>query len=80
MKLISNQRIPILVYHHVYGDNSADLKNATFDTGSGIIGEYEFRRQIRYISDLGWNVVSTTQAVNWLIDDGPIPELSLIHI
>lgn len=76
--MISNQCIPILVYHHVYGDNSADFKNATFDTGAGIIGEYEFRRQIRYISDQGWAVVSTTQVVNWLIDDGPIPEKSVV--
>ena len=75
--MISNQRIPILVYHHVYGDKQ-ELENATFDTGAGIIGENEFRRQMRFISDEGWSVVSTTQVVNWLIDGGPIPEKSVV--
>jgi peptidoglycan/xylan/chitin deacetylase (PgdA/CDA1 family) len=36
------------------------------EAGAGIIGEAEFRRQIQYIADEGWNVVSTTQIVDWI--------------
>ena len=56
---LRNQRVPILVYHHVYEQHSPELKQATFETGAGIIGETEFRRQMEYIVDLNWTVVST---------------------
>ena len=74
----NNQRVPILVYHHVYDEASPELKNATFETGAGIIGEKDFRRQIQYISDQGWTVVSTTQLVDWLSAGGSISDKSVV--
>ncbi len=73
-----NQRVPILVYHHVYDDQSSELRNATFETGAGIIGEKEFYRQLQYITDNGWTVVTTTQVVDWLTGGMAIPEKSLV--
>ena len=75
---MTNQRVPILVYHHVYPEDSPDLQEATFETGAGIIGEAEFRRQLRYIVDNGWNFASTTQVVDWLCDNAFLPEKATV--
>lgn len=75
---MTNQRVPILVYHHVYPEDSPDLQEATFETGAGIIGETEFRRQLRYIVDNGWNFASTTQVVDWLAGDAALPEKAVV--
>jgi peptidoglycan/xylan/chitin deacetylase (PgdA/CDA1 family) len=71
-----NQRVPILVYHHVYRDGVPDLKFV--GDGAGIIGEEEFRRQIQYVFDNGWTVVSTSQAADWLLGEGDLPERSAV--
>jgi len=71
---MNGRRVPILVYHHVYLEQSPELKRSTLETGSGIIGEAEFRRQIQYIADEGWNVVSTTQVVNWITEGTALKE------
>ena len=63
---MTNQCVPILVYHHVYREDTPDLREAVFETGAGIIGEAEFRRQMEYVAGEGWTVVSTTQIVDWL--------------
>ena len=53
---------------------------STWETGAGIIGEAEFRRQIQHIADEGWNVVSTTQVVDWVTGGTPLREKVLaIH-
>ena len=72
--MMNNQRVPILVYHHVYRDDNPELKSATFETGAGIIGETEFRRQMHYLIDEDWTVVSTTQIVDWLTDGVTLPQ------
>ena len=71
--MTSGQQVPILVYHHVYQADAPELQQATFETGAGIIGELEFRRQMHYIGDQGWTVVSTTQIVDWLAHGASLP-------
>ena len=71
---MNGQRVPILAYHHVYREGTPELMRSTWETGAGIIGETEFRRQIRYIADEGWNAVSTTQVVDWVTGDTPLRE------
>jgi peptidoglycan/xylan/chitin deacetylase (PgdA/CDA1 family) len=68
-----SQRVPILVYHHVYPEETPDLQQATFATGAGIIGAALFRRQMRYIAERGWTVVSTSQIVDWLRKKTTLP-------
>jgi len=66
-------KVPILVYHHIYPEGSPELKAATGDS-SGVIGEVEFRRHLEFISNEGWNVVSTSDVVDWIIDGTPLPD------
>ncbi len=69
----AGQRVPILVYHHVYPEDAPELHQADFETGAGIIGQADFHRQMHYIADTGWTVVSTTQIVDWLADGAALP-------
>jgi len=64
-----NQRVPILVYHHVYSDEVM----AKLQPAPGVIGESEFRRQLQYIDHTGSTIVSTSQILNWLLDEIPLP-------
>ena len=73
---MTDQHVPILVYHHVYPEGAAELTGATHETGAGIIGEAEFRRQLRFILDEGWTIVSTTRIVDWLVGEGTLPSRS----
>ena len=75
--MTDGQSVPILVYHHVYPEETRELKQATFETGAGIIGESLFRRQMRYIADGNWTVVSTTRIVDWLTDGTALPEKAI---
>jgi peptidoglycan/xylan/chitin deacetylase (PgdA/CDA1 family) len=70
---MSDQRVPILVYHHVYCTGTPELKQAATGTGAGILGEAEFRRQIDYLVAYGWSAVSTTQITDWLAAGTPLP-------
>jgi len=74
---MKNQRIPILVYHHVYPDQAPELKQAAAENPAGVVGEAEFRRQMRYVLDHNWRVVSTTQILDWLLDGAALPERAL---
>ena len=77
---MQNQRVPILVYHHVYPDNAKELEAATFETGAGIIGATPFRRQMQFIMDDGWTVLSTTQIVDWLTGQAALaPKTLALH-
>ena len=71
---MADRDVPILVYHHVYGEGAAELQQAVGDRAAGIIGLSEFERHLRHIRDNGWTVVSTTQIVDWLIDGTDLPE------
>ena len=75
---MTTQRVPILVYHHVYPDDSPDLQQATFETGAGILGETPFRRQLHHIVDNGWTIATTTQVVDWLGGADALPLKSVV--
>ena len=66
-----SQRVPILVYHHIYPDTAAEL-NVSGEQGAGILCESAMRRQVEHLLASGWECVSTTQIVDWLegVDDG----------
>lgn len=66
---MNTRRVPILVYHHVYPDET--MSNVS--ESAGIIGESELRRQLQYIVDEGWTAVSTDQILDWLVDSTVLP-------
>ncbi|MAG35809.1 MAG: hypothetical protein CL878_06150 [Dehalococcoidia bacterium] len=68
-----NQRVPILVYHHVYPEGDPELAAGSRRRATGIIGEAEFRRQMSYLVAEGWQVISTTRLVEWLGQGATIP-------
>ena len=68
-----NQRVPILVYHHVHPDGHPDLANAPSGKATGTVSRSEFRRQMTHIVEQGWEVVSTTQVVDWLEHNARLP-------
>ena len=72
-----HQRVPILVYHHVYPDDEPSLAVTQAGRATGMIRLSEFRRQLAYIDDHGWEVVSTTQVVDWLAGRAPLAPKSL---
>ena len=74
---MSDQRIPILVYHHVYRRGAPELEQAASGTGAGILGEDEFRRQVDYLVSGGWSALSTTRIVDWLETGRPLPAKAL---
>ena len=69
-----SQRIPILVYHHVYPEDATDLQKVDADSAAGIIGVAAFRRQMEFIRESGWSAVSTTQIVDWLEGAVELPD------
>lgn len=69
-----NQRVPVLVYHHVYPDNNPELSTRPNKKASGVIGVSEFKRQMNYVLENGWQVVSTSQIVDWLRGEGELPD------
>ena len=72
------QKIPILVYHHVYADGHPELADQPTDKATGVIGEAEFRRHVEYVVREGWEVVSTSQLVDWLEEKSNLPERSVV--
>ena len=66
--------VPIIVYHHVYPDDHPELAITTDKKASGVIAVSEFRRQMDYVLGNGWQVVSTTEIVDWLEGVGTLPE------
>lgn len=75
---MKDQRVPILVYHHVYPEDSGELKQAKRGRVSGNIGEKSFIRQMETIRDEGWNVVNTSRIVDWLTVDAELPEKAVV--
>ena len=64
-----DQRVPILVYHHVYPDGDATRAG----TVAGVIGVTAFRRQLAHLREQDWQVVSTSAILDWLRRKGPLP-------
>ena len=69
------QRVPILVYHHIYPDAMIG------DSGAGVIGESDFRHHMKYLAQEHWQVISMSDIVDWLGGDGSLPERAVaIHL
>ncbi len=69
-----SQRVPILVYHHVYDDYDPSLTGLPEHRATGVIAASEFRRHLDLLADGGWAVVSTTQVVDWLAGAAELPD------
>jgi peptidoglycan/xylan/chitin deacetylase (PgdA/CDA1 family) len=74
----TGQKIPILVYHHVYAEGSAELGAIEADNGAGVISEAAFRQQMAYLVDREWNVVSTSRVLDWIIDGTSLPPRAVV--
>ena len=72
------RRVPVLVYHHVYHDDAPELQQSARESGAGVLAESQFLRQMQYVKDAGWQVVSTTQMVEWLTADAALPDRALV--
>ena len=72
-----NQRVPILVYHHVYPDDPPGLALPSEGKVTGVVARSEFRRHMSYLADNKWEVVSTTQVVEWLESGAKLPKRSV---
>ena len=68
---MEGQRVPILVYHHVYPDGTPESEHGD---GAGIVRESEFQRHLHYMVEEGWTVVSTSQIVDWLTEGEALPK------
>ena len=73
-----SQRVPILVYHHVYPDGDPGLAEPKRDKATGTIAESELRRHLSYIADNGWEVVNTSRVVGWLEGREDLPERAVV--
>lgn len=71
----NDQRVPILVYHHVYPEGSPELE-VSGDQAAGILSESSLRQQIECLLAASWQNVSTTQIVDWLEGKGELPDRS----
>lgn len=71
---VSHQRVPILVYHHVYADADAQRAGKV----QGVIALSEFVRHMRFIRDEGWTVVSTSDLIDWLTVAGSLPKRACV--
>ena len=61
----NGQKVPILVYHHIYAESSPELETIDSGMGAGVLGEAAFRRQMEHIADENWTVVSTSRVIDW---------------
>ena len=73
-----NQRVPTLVYHHVLNDDHPDLAMSPGRKASGVIGATELRRHLNYLAAENWQVISTTDLVEWLRQDKMIPDRAVV--
>jgi peptidoglycan/xylan/chitin deacetylase (PgdA/CDA1 family) len=65
--------VPILVYHHVYGDDDPELAHTT---GAGVVTATALRRQVMHLLDEGWRVVATGDLVDGLVAGTALPQRS----
>ena len=73
-----SQRVPILVYHHIYPDGHSDLSPPPGGKATGVIAESDFRRQMDYMQTAGWRAISTDRLVDWIEGREDIADRSLV--
>ena len=75
-----DRHVPILVYHHVYPDDSAELAAAVAEQTAGVIGLSEFTRHLEQLRAGGWTVVGTSRVVDWLLGAAELPpKAAVLH-
>ncbi len=70
--------VPILVYHHVYPDDSAELAAAVAARTAGVVALSEFTRHLEYLRAGGWTVAGTSRVVDWLLGETGLPEKAAV--
>ncbi len=68
------QRVPVLVYHHVYPQPHVEGRPPE----AGVIGTDAFDRHMDYIDANGWQVISTSALVDWLGGRGDVPGRAVV--
>ena len=74
----NGQKVPILVYHHIYAESSPELETIDSGMGAGVLGEAAFRRQMEHLADENWTVVSTSRVIDWIIEGTSVPERAVV--
>ena len=75
-----DRHVPILVYHHVYPDDSAELAAAVAEQTAGVIGLSEFARHLEQMRAGDWTVVGTSRVVDWLLGAAELPaKAAVLH-
>ena len=73
-----SQRVPVLVYHHVYPDGHPELGRPSGKKATGVIAESDFRRQMEHVKSGGWEAISTTRLVDWIEGREEVPARSVV--
>lgn len=67
-------RVPVLMYHHVQSEESAVTNK---QTSISVYTNY-FEKQMQYLKDKNYNVISVTQLVDFFDNGTPIPSKSVL--
>jgi len=70
--------VPILTYHHVYADDDPSMSRPGADSARGVTTASRLRRHLELLRDGGWEIISHTALVDWLIDRSPLPERAAV--
>ena len=72
--------VPILTYHHVHPDGHPALQRASRKGLLGHMAASEFRSHLELLTGTGWQIRSTSEIIDWLIDKSQIPpKTAAIH-
>ena len=66
--------VPILTYHHVHPDGHPALQRASRKGLLGHMAASGFRSHLEFLIGTGWQIRSTSEIIDWLIDKSQIPE------
>ena len=76
----SLRSVPILTCHHVHPDGHPALDDAARRRSRGHIGASVFRSHLELLLGSGWQVCSTSEIVDWLLEGSPLPsKAAAIH-
>ena len=72
--ILSERKVPILVYHRVHSDDDPSMPPVSPDIHCGHVTLSTFRRQMAALADRGFTTVSHEQIGNWLYGQEDLPE------
>lgn len=61
-------QVPIIMYHEI----------KTFKTGRDVITPEEFESDLKYIKENGYNTITMTQLIDYVYEDGTLPEKPIV--